>query len=106
MDIKEIVDEKDRFVSWRKPLEDALKEKIRIMRLEITSEQLVDLEDTIQDTVMRRAKAQALVTQRPNFEWWSMTGLWPRDDGGWTVLLRLTPYNVQMQQMPMSAIKP
>jgi hypothetical protein len=96
MDIAKTIED-----TWRPALEMALKDGQRIVRLELTNEQLLSLEDSIQATIMSKAKAQTLVTQRPNFEWWTMAGLWPRGDEGWTVLLRRVPIQVNVQQMPM-----
>src|SRR4029077_9853586 len=58
--------------AWRAALEDALKCGTRIVRLELTNEQRLAHEASIQATIMSKAKAQALLTQRPSFEWWSM----------------------------------
>lgn len=86
--------------TWRAPLEGALKDGQRVIRLELADEHaLLALEDSIQATIMSKAKAQSLVTQQPQFEYFTVAGLWPRDDGGWTVLLRRTPLNVQMRPM-------
>lgn len=32
-------------------------------------------------------KRYELLGARPLFKWWQIQGTWPRDDGGWTVLL-------------------
>lgn len=89
--------------TWRAPLEGALKEGLRVLRLELADEHaLLALEDSIQATIMSKAKAQALVTQQPQFEYFTMAGLWPRADGGWTILLRRSPINVQMRPMQLA----
>lgn len=95
--------------TWRKPLEDALKEDRKIIRLEIISnDEFLRLEESIAVALQSKLKAHALVTASPEFDWWQIQGMWPREIEGWTVLIRRVKVQGQVRpsmQMPPIAAK-
>jgi hypothetical protein len=74
-------------------LETLIKSPQHICRLEL--EDTAALERFEADMVRKTSelmKIAELAGLRPSFVWWQIRGLWPRADGGWTLLVRKSSF--------------
>ena len=82
----------------KKALDEAIKRGETLIRLEMPNTvSLASLEKVLQETVMSRMNAGALVSMMPRFDWWQVGGLWPLHPEGWTVLLRRAQFQGQVR---------